>query len=200
MFSNILEVTLAVWWMKTVCCWTLTQRNKRKPFFLSTAALDGTAMCRKLPSWLTCSLRYTKSGPQEVLHFLVLAWTCDIFHPFQPKAKYAPKSSFFLSGCLIITFCARFCATQRGAKLLRLLSLHRTCLRMLTMFLGLDMRKCWATCAGSRLNRILLLSSLTFSMSSLSSSACGGHQPSHRTESPQKKKRWQSFLSALIGT
>ena len=41
----------------------------------------------------------------------------------------------------------------------------------LTMFLGLDSRKCWATCAGSRLKRILLLSSLTFSMPSRSSSA-----------------------------
>ena len=31
------------------------------------------------------------------------------------------------------------------------------------MFLGLDCRKCWATWAGSRLKRILLLSSFTFS-------------------------------------
>lgn len=46
-----------------------------------------------------------------------------------------------------------------------------TCQWMLTMFLGFDMRKCWATWAGSRLNRILLLSSFTFSMSPLSSSA-----------------------------
>lgn len=42
---------------------------------------------------------------------------------------------------------------------------------LLTMFLGLDRRKCWATCAGRRLKRILLLSSLTFSIPSLSSSA-----------------------------
>lgn len=44
-------------------------------------------------------------------------------------------------------------------------------LAWLTMFLGFDIRKCWATCAGRRLKRILLLSSLTFSIPSLSSSA-----------------------------
>lgn len=42
---------------------------------------------------------------------------------------------------------------------------------VLTMFLGFDNKKCWATCTGSKLKRILLLSSLTFSMPSLSSSA-----------------------------
>lgn len=40
------------------------------------------------------------------------------------------------------------------------------------------MRKCWATCAGSRLKRILLLSSFTFSMSSRSSSAWGARHHS----------------------
>ena len=54
-----------------------------------------------------------------------------------------------------------------------------TRLWMLTMFLGFDMRKCWATWAGSRLNRILLLSSFTFSMSSLSSSAWMNNHTTH---------------------
>lgn len=60
--------------------------------------------------------------------------------------------SAFLSTCLSV--CLPACLLAR-----------------LTMFLGLDIRKCWATCAGRRLKRILLLSSLTFSMPSLSSSA-----------------------------
>lgn len=58
------------------------------------------------------------------------------------------------------------------------------------MFLGFDMRKCWATWAGSRLNRILLLSSFTFSMSPLSSSAWtpSAHKGRRRGEVSDRSK------------